>query len=141
MRAFNDDTTLEVILVEGSVSFDVDTPICCDQVRMKPSDVVQYDRLTGLIERSTLQSDNYKSRACGGGFSFLNETLSGITAQLSRAFNRKIIITDPELESIEFYAFFSAKDSLHKILNTLNPDRTMLIQEQNNKIYISKIRK
>ena len=79
-----------------------------------------------------------KSRATGGGFYFFNESLDGITAQLARCFDQKIIITDPELAGVRFYAFFTNNESLLKILGTLNTDKSMSIRERNDVIYISR---
>ena len=69
---------------------------------------------------------------------FFNESLDGITAQLARCFDQKIIITDPELAGVRFYAFFTNNESLLKILGTLNTDKSMSIRERNDVIYISR---
>ena len=138
MRAYNRDQLVEVALVEGSVRFDVNSDKCDDEVVMVRNDVAQYDRLTGALEMTSFQSENYKSRATGGGFYFFNESLDGITAQLARCFDQKIIITDPELAGVRFYAFFTNNESLLKILGTLNTDKSMSIRERNDVIYISR---
>ena len=138
MRAYNSDQLVEVALVEGSVRFDVNSDKCNDEVVMVRNDVAQYDRLTGALEMTSFQSENYKSRATGGGFYFFNESLDGITAQLARCFDQKIIITDPELAGVRFYAFFTNNESLLKILGTLNTDKSMSIRERNDVIYISR---
>ncbi|WP_295940738.1 FecR family protein [uncultured Alistipes sp.] len=140
MRAYNTDQLVEVALVEGSVLFDVNSDKCDDNVVMLRNDIAQYDRLTGELEVNSFQSDNYKSRARGGGFYFFNESLEGISAQLARCFNRKIIISDPELSDVRFYAFFTNNESLLKILNTLNADSSMSIREAGEVIYISRKR-
>ncbi len=138
MRAYTADQLIEVALVEGSVRFDVNSNKRKDQVTMLPSEIVQYNRVTGRIERSSFQSNNYKSRAHGGGFYFFNEPLSSIVLQLSRGFNRRIVITDPALEQVCFYAFFTDNESLERILNSFNPDKKILIREQEGTIYLSK---
>ena len=138
MRAYTSDQLVEVALVEGSVRFDVNSDKCNDEVVMVRNDVAQYDRLTGALEMTSFQSENYKSRATGGGFYFFNESLDGITAQLARCFDQKIIITDPELAGVRFYAFFTNNESLLKILGTLNTDKSMSIRERNDVIYISR---
>ena len=138
MRAYNSDQLVEMALVEGSVRFDVNSDKCDDEVVMVRNDVAQYDRLTGALEMTSFQSENYKSRATGGGFYFFNESLDGITAQLARCFDQKIIITDPELAGVRFYAFFTNNESLLKILGTLNTDKSMSIRERNDVIYISR---
>lgn len=140
MRAYNTDQLVEVALVEGSVRFDVNSEKCDDEVIMLRNDIAQYDRQTGQLEMTSFQSENYRSRATGGGFYFFNESLEGITAQLARCFDRKIIITDPALADVRFYAFFTNNESLLKILGTLNTDRTMSINEHNDVIYISRKR-
>lgn len=137
MRAYNADPSVEVALVDGSVRFDVNSSICKEQILMARSEIVQYDRLTGQVERRSFQSDNYKSRAHGGGFYFFNEPMASIAAQLSRCFNHKIIITDPDLEQMQFYAFFTDNESLKRILDTFNTDGSLVIREQNGIIYLS----
>lgn len=62
MRAYNSDQLVEVALVEGSVRFDVNSDKCDDEVVMVRNDVAQYDRLTGALEMTSFQSENYKSR-------------------------------------------------------------------------------
>ena len=61
MRAYNSDQLVEVALVEGSVRFDVNSDKCNDEVVMVRNDVAQYDRLTGALEMTSFQSENYKS--------------------------------------------------------------------------------
>ena len=138
MRAYQADPLLEVALVEGSVRFGVKSPKCNNQLVMLPNDVVHYDRLTGRLERTSFQADSYKARACGGGFYFFNESLESIVAQLARSFDRRIVITDPELSDTRFYAFFTNNESLLKILSTLNADGFMTIRPHDQVIYISK---
>lgn len=138
MRAYQADPLLEVALVEGSVRFGVKSPKCNNQLVMLPNDVVHYDRLTGRLERTSFQADSYKARACGGGFYFFNESLESIVAQLARNFDRRIVITDPELSDTRFYAFFTNNESLLKILSTLNADDFMTIRPHDQVIYISK---
>ena len=141
MRAYTADPSVEVALVDGSVSFDVNSTKCNEEVLMARNDVVTYDRLTGRIERGLFQSDNYRSRAHGGGFYFFNEPLNSIVLQLSRSFDRKIIITDTALEQVRFYAFFTDNESLDRILNSFNPDKKILIRDEGGTIYLSLTRK
>lgn len=136
MRAYNTDSSVEVVLVDGSVRFDVNSPKCAEQVTMVPNQIVHYDRLTGTIEKSLLCNDNYASRAQGGGFYFFNESLASIAAQLARSFNRKIIIADPDLEQMRFYALFTNNESLDKILETFSAGTALSIREKDSVIYL-----
>lgn len=138
MRAYRNDPLVEVSLVEGSVRFEVESERCHKQVVMRPDEIIQYDRTAGKLRKSTFRGSDYQAVACGGGFRFLNETLESITLQLSRTFNRRIVIADPELTEVCFYAFFTNDESLDEILSTLNADRSMLIEERDNVIRISK---
>jgi hypothetical protein len=90
-----------------------------------------------LAEGST-DVDFYNAKVTTARFYFFNESLDGITAQLARCFDQKIIITDPELAGVRFYAFFTNNESLLKILGTLNTDKSMSIRERNDVIYISR---
>ncbi len=65
MRAYGTDSSVELALVEGSVSFDVHSEKCNRQVVMLGNDIVRYDRRTGELDVSTFQSLDYKPRATG----------------------------------------------------------------------------
>lgn len=138
LRAYRSDPLVEVSLVEGSVRFEVASERCHDRIVMRPDEVVQYDRQSGTLRRNTFRGENYTALACGGGFRFLNETLESISLQLSRTFDRRIVIADPELSEERFYAFFTNRESLDEILSTLNADGSMLVENRNNVIRISK---
>lgn len=138
LRAYRDDRLVEVSLVEGSVRFEVESERCREQIDIHPDEVVQYDRQEGTLRKNAFRGASYTAVACGGGFRFLNETLESIALQLARTFDRRIVIADSELSEVRFYAFFTSGDSLDKILSTLNADGSMLIEECNNVIRISK---
>ncbi len=137
MRAYGTDSSVELALIEGSVRFEVDSDKCNEQVVMLRNDMASYDRLTGKLEMTTFQSVDYRPRAAGGGFYFFNESLEDIAAQLSRSFNRRIVIADGKLAQANFYALFTNDESLPDILETLNADRSMDIQDRDGVVYIT----
>lgn len=138
LRAYRSDPLVEVSLVEGSVRFEVESERCREQVVMSPNEVVRYDRLSGTLRKNTFRGEEYTAVSRGGGFRFLNETLESIAQQLSRTFDCRIIIADPELSEVRFYAFFTNRESLDEILSTLNADGTMRIERHGQVIRISK---
>ena len=116
LRTYNDDDDIELMLVEGSVSFDIDSPKYSGEILMSPSDMVRFDRRSGQIERSRFLPENYHSWAHDGSIYFFNESLDNITTQLSRRFNRQIVITDPKLLSLKFHVFLSNDRTLEDVL-------------------------
>ncbi|HIW52528.1 MAG TPA: FecR domain-containing protein [Candidatus Alistipes excrementipullorum] len=138
LRAYNDDDDIELMLVEGSVSFDIDSPKYSGEILMSPSDMVRFDRRSGQIERSRFLPENYHSWAHDGSIYFFNESLDNITTQLSRRFNRQIVITDPKLLSLKFHVFLSNDRTLEDVLETFKMNKSIRIDERDNIIYISK---
>lgn len=136
LRAYNNDSEIELMLVEGSVRFDIDSPKYVGHIMMKPNDMVRYNRTSGKVEQSTFNGDNYHSWARDGSIYFFNEPLGSIAAQLSRRFDRQIVITDAQLLSIRFHVFLSGTESLDDVMKVFTMNRSIRVTERNDIIYI-----
>ena len=138
LRAYNNDSEIELMLVEGSVRFDIDSPKYVGHIMMKPNDMVRYNRLSGKVEQTNFKGDNFHSWARDGSIYFFNEPLGSIATQLSRRFNRQIVITDPQLLSIRFHVFLSGTESLDEVMKVFTMNRSIKVTERNDIIYVKR---
>lgn len=136
LRAYNNDKEIELMLVEGSVRFDIDSPKYVGHIMMTPNDIVRYNRMSGNLEQSRFNGDNYHSWARDGSIYFFNESLGNIATQLSRRFNRQIVITDPNLLSIRFHVFLSGTESLSDVMKVFTMNKSIRVNERDGIIYI-----
>lgn len=137
LRAYDDDDDIELMLVAGSVSLDIDSPRYNGQIVMKPSDMVRFNRRSGTLERSRFKPENYHSWALDGSIYFFNESLENICQQLARRYDRQIVVTDPELLPMKFHVFLSKDRSLDDVLETFRMNSSIRIDKREDMIYIS----
>lgn len=137
LNAYDNNDCVEVILLEGSVKLDVNTPDKKRHITMEPGDVVHYDRITDDVEVNSLQVP-LNSLGVQTNFHFFNIPLEDICKDLGRRFDRNIFILDDELGKTEFFAFFSNGEGLEDILALLNTDRKMTIEKKGENIFIRK---
>lgn len=107
-KSYANTDCIEVLLVEGSVRFDIDAPTRKQQLTMKPGDMVQYDRATG-----------------------------DIASDLERLFGTHIVILDEALAQARYFAYFTNNENLDQILSAINSDRKMQILRRDGVIYLS----
>ncbi len=136
-RSYHQDNKVELALSEGKVLLSVDTYQGLRSIYLEPSDLAVYNKLSGELRKRSFNVDNY-SLTCQNNLYFYNEKLEDIANQLSRHFDQRIVITDPKLEDMTFYALFTNDESLDEILNTFNADKQLRIEKHNDDIYISK---
>lgn len=79
-KSYANTDCIEVLLVEGSVRFDIDAPTRKQQLTMKPGDMVQYDRATGDIDLTTFQPGHFKSFADDRAIHFFSSTCACATS-------------------------------------------------------------
>ncbi len=138
LRAYNDDNEVELMLVEGSVRFDIHSQKYEGNVLMTPSDMVSFNRASGEVEKGKFQYESFHSWARDGKTYFFNEPLSDIVKQLSRRFNRQIVIADHELLSTRFDVFLTNDKSLYDVLNIFEMNKSIGVEERDNIIYLVK---
>lgn len=137
LKAYDNTDCVEVVLAEGSIQLDVNHPERKSHITMEPGDVVHYDRNTGNVEVNSLEVP-ISAFNSEGTCHFFNISLQDICEDLSRRFDRQIIILDPELRSTEYFAFFSHNEGLDEILDLLNVEGKMNIECKDDVIYIRK---
>ncbi len=138
LRAYNDDNEVELMLVEGSVRFDIHNQKYEGGILMTPNDMVSFNRSSGEVKKGKFQNESFHSWARDGKTYFFNEPLSDIVKQLSRRFNRQIVIADHELLSTRFDVFLTNDKSLYDVLNIFEMNRSIGVEERDDIIYLVK---
>ena len=93
---------------------------------------VKFDWVGNMIDKTTgnMSQMNISTIANQGQsrkFYFIDKKLEDITNQLERHFQKKIVITNPQLKSIKYDAIFANDETIEQILNYLNASQQMSI--------------
>lgn len=136
-KSYREETMVEMLLLEGSVSMDVPHAEGKREIRLAPGQIALYDRREGDISLSRISTENYKPFSEGRSFSFFNVPLSDIAANLERSFAKKIILADEKVAGRRFLAFFTNGESLDEILSLLAHNGSLRISHAGDAIYIS----
>lgn len=136
-KSYANTDCIEVLLVEGSVRFDINTQTRKQQLMMKPGDMVQYDRATGDIDFTTFQPEHFKSFADDRAIHFFNLRMRDIASDLERLFGTHIVILDEALAQARYFAYFTNNENLDQILSAINSDHKMQILRRDGVIYLS----
>ena len=62
--------------------------------------------------------------------------MSDIAQELSRRFNKQIVVMDEELASRRYFAIFTNNESLEDVLNSMCTDGRMAYNESNGIIFL-----
>lgn len=135
LKAYRDASVLEVMLREGSVGLEIPSQGGCQEVRLTPGDLAQYDRAAGEVTLGTVA--NYRSFTDDGAFSFINLPLQDIASDLERSFGKRIVITDEAIASERFLAFFTNGESLDEILALLERNGNFRTTNSGDTYYIN----
>jgi len=138
-KSYTENNCVELLLLEGSVSLDINRGSIPREVRMGAGDMVHYDRKTGNIDLTSFNPDGFKTFA-GGSHHFINLKMDDIAKDLERIFNVRIAILDQSLADTRFLAFFSNNETLDQILSSMNTDYKMTIKKRDGVIYLSSAR-
>ncbi len=138
LRAYQDDEEVELMLVEGGVRMDIRSDKYEGNVMMSPNDMLSFNRISGKVEQRHFHSESFHSWALDGKTYFFNEPLSDIARQLSRRFDRQIVIADHELLSTRFDVFLTKDKSLDDVLQIFELNKSIGIEERGNIIYLVK---
>lgn len=117
VKAYLGEKEITTTLVSGSIEMRL--PGTEEAYRLTPGKTLQYDRTSGNIALYTTPDYNYPAWF-RGEFTFHNETLEAIAAELERKFDVRIVIRNPELTDIRFFAGFVNDESVDEILAALN---------------------
>lgn len=138
VKSYIEDTEVEVALIEGSIDMNTKLEGHEHSIRLSPGEMVKLDKATGSIEKINFSAQYYKPTVNGGGLCFVNQRLCDIATQLQRMFDVDIIIKDKALEQERYYSAFVNNETLDQILNSINSNKTMSIEREENVIYISR---
>lgn len=136
MKSYSNAECVEVILLEGSVRFNVLNKSAVNDVILKPGNMLQYHRSTGKINLDKLPQDSYTSFHENRSIHFFNLTLEDIVTDLERMFCTKIVIMNESLAKTRYFAYFGNNESLDEILNAINSDKKIKISKRQGVIYL-----
>lgn len=136
MKSYSDAECVEVILLEGSVRFNVLDESHSNEMLMRPGNMLQYHRSTGTIDLDVFPKDKYNAFYKNRSIHFFNITLEDITTDLERLFCTKIVILNEELAKRKYFACFGNNESLDEILNAINADKKISIRKKEGVIYL-----
>lgn len=136
MKSFSDAECVEVILLEGSVRFNVLEDTHRNEMVMRPGNMLQYHRSSGKIDLDVFPKDKYSAFYKNRSLHFFNITLEDITEDLERLFCTKIVILNEDLAKKKYFACFGNNESLDEILNAINADKKIKIRKKEGVIYL-----
>ena len=136
IHSYENDSEVEVALVEGSVS--LHNKLDKRDVTMRPGDIVCYDKSTGNFIRKNFAAGYYKDILENGGFQFVNQRLGDIASCLERHFGVTIHIDDDGVRDERYFASFINNENVDEILNVLNAQNYMEISRKGKTITITR---
>lgn len=137
-KSYSESDCVELLLIDGAVTMDINTPYCSKELTLHPGDVLQYDRNNGELEIKPFTPHQYKGFHEGRAIHFFNISLSDIAMDLERYFKTKIVLLDETLSNNRYFALFTNNESLDQILNGINIDGSMKFIKRDGVIYITK---
>ena len=135
-KSYHNDTMVEMMLMEGSVSLDIPSGEGRRMLQLTPGDIAQYNRVDGDVVLGKISSESFLTFSEQRSFSFFNVPLSDIAADLERAFGTKIVVADQRIVSRRFLAFFTNHESLDEILSLLSANGGLRVTRSDGVIYL-----
>ena len=139
LKAYSDDGVVEACLLEGAINLSVQNEKGGREVRMKPGNVVQYDRTTGSLKMNSFDISIYKSFAQGRVLRFADLSMQDIARDLQRTFGVKVVVMDEKLSATRFFAIFTNGESLDEILRAMNRNHRMRITRRDGVVYLASL--
>jgi ferric-dicitrate binding protein FerR (iron transport regulator) len=120
VMAYPDEDRIETSLIDGRVELEWKNPNgdMIPLLRMKPTDLVIFQKSNNEISTRTIVDDRYFSWK-DGKFIFNSEPIEEVVKKLSRWFNVDIQIKDPELLELTYTATF-IHETLPQVLELLS---------------------
>jgi transmembrane sensor len=137
VKSYTEDSTLETILVEGSVGlYNIDQGP--ELLRLKPNQKAIYNKDSRKI---VLQNVNASQETSWikGQYYFKRETLSAIARELERNFNIPIRIVSPGLNDKLYAGYFDKNKSIFQIMRTMTLHSDFAYKLKNDTIVIYSI--
>lgn len=137
-KSFSGSSDVELSLVEGCVQMQFTSRESSRQVTVTPGQCIRYDRNTSELRTERFDAASYRPLfEDTSSFYYNNVRLHDIAADLSRRFDRKIVITDERLAQTKFFAIFTNNESVDKILRTIALNHNMKVNCSDGVYYIS----
>ena len=133
VRAYNDDNSVMVSLLEGRVNLSASSG---SMMKLFPNDQVLYDKGTGRMEKMKSNANT----ACDwldGGLTFDNVSFVNIAHRLERKFQVKISIDSEQLRAERFSGSFASNQSINDILDEINVEKQYTWKVSGDTIFIT----
>lgn len=121
----DDDAEFEVALYDGTVKLSSAFNSHSDTLLLHPGEIAKVDKATGAI--STMKIDGLDTNAAGESLIFVDRPLSDIVNTLRRRTGTNIVLANPHLSDVKFFAIFNGDESPDRILRTLALSEPMTI--------------
>lgn len=133
VKAYNDETDIEVTLSEGSVCIGLaeGNPY----IILEPCQQVRFDKVKRLFSKRNVDLNNYTGWK-DGKFYFNSVTFQNIARQLERKFNVHIYIASEQLQNTVFSGEFVRGENLEQILRVMAIDTRIKYRIDGDLIYI-----
>ena len=135
-KSYPNDTMVEMMLLEGSVSLDLPSADGRREVKLTPGDIAQYDRKAGEVTLGEISPESFETFSQERSFSFFNVPLCDIASDLERSFGTQIVVADQQIVSRRFLAFFTNNESLDEILSLLSANGGLRVTRSDGVIYL-----
>ncbi|MBJ6367247.1 FecR family protein [Snuella sedimenti] len=135
VSAYPEDTTTDVVLVEGSVGLYTDAGSLKESTTITPSTKGTLNKELQKITTETVDTSLYTAWM-EGGLMFRNMPFKNIAKKLERYYNVHIIITDSQLNEEVFYANFK-EEPLENVLSYFRDSYELEYTIKGNTIFIN----
>ncbi len=139
-RSYPESPEVELTLLEGAVEMDMNISNTEKTLIVSPGQIIKADLKDGDISRLSFSPETYESWKDGHAIYFNDESLALIVAELQRQFAVKIIVEDPSLLKLRYYAsFINCTDPVEILtsLNSANNKKRIIVTEANGTYYIN----
>lgn len=140
-KSFAESSNVELSLLEGSVQMQFSSERSKRQITVSPGQRIRFDKTTSELRTERFDVGTYTPLYADASSVYYNNVrLQDIAADLSRRFDRKIVITDEKLAQSSFFAIFTNNESIDQILGTISLNHDMKVNEADGVFYISSTR-
>ncbi|MBQ9137155.1 MAG: FecR domain-containing protein [Alistipes sp.] len=136
IRAYDSNSEVEVMLLEGSVDMQTKNMRQNRTMRMRPGDFVKLDKRSGRLTCENIPKDMFEQNSRSCNLTFINSRLGDIAVQLERMFDVRIIIDQASLAEERYYSAFVNNESLDRILSTLEQNGKMSYRWNQGEIHL-----
>ncbi len=139
-RSYPESPEVELTLLEGAVEMDMNISNTEKTLIVSPGQIIKADLKDGDISRLSFSPETYESWKDGHAIYFNDESLALIVAELQRQFSIKIIVEDPSLLKLRYYAsFINCTDPVEILtsLNSANNRKRIIVDEIDGTYYIN----